>query len=52
MFTKWCRAFPGLPEEVGHARHFVTALLTERGPVEHAVQAQEAGAELDAPGLA
>ncbi|MFF1406374.1 ATP-binding protein [Streptomyces sp. NPDC058294] len=37
MPTKWCRVFPGLPEEVAHARHFVTALLADRGPVEDAV---------------
>ncbi|MFJ8197306.1 ATP-binding protein [Streptomyces sp. NPDC096152] len=27
MLTKWCRAFPGLPEQVAEARHFVAALL-------------------------
>ncbi|MCZ9336289.1 ATP-binding protein, partial [Streptomyces sp. TRM76130] len=27
MRTKWCRAFPGLAEQVPHARHFVAALL-------------------------
>jgi anti-sigma regulatory factor (Ser/Thr protein kinase) len=37
MLTKWCRAFPGLPEQVAHARHFVAALLTDRDPVEDAV---------------
>ncbi|WNZ08695.1 ATP-binding protein [Streptomyces sp. 11x1] len=37
MRTKWCRAFPGLAEEVGHARRFVAALLEERGPVDDAV---------------
>ncbi|MET7429080.1 ATP-binding protein [Streptomyces flaveolus] len=37
MLTKWCRAFPGLPEEVPHARHFVASLLSDRGPVEDAV---------------
>ena len=34
MLTKWCRAFPGLPEQVAEARHFVAALLRERGCVE------------------
>ncbi|WOI58946.1 ATP-binding protein [Streptomyces fradiae] len=37
MRTKWCRAFPGLAEQVPHARHFVAALITERGPVDDAV---------------
>ncbi|WEH16934.1 ATP-binding protein [Streptomyces sp. VNUA24] len=37
MLTKWCRAFPGLPEEVPQARRFVAALLDERGPVDDAV---------------
>ncbi|MEU6336325.1 ATP-binding protein [Streptomyces cellulosae] len=37
MWSKWCRAFPGVPEEVAHARHFVAALLDGRGPVEDAV---------------
>ncbi|MDX2936369.1 ATP-binding protein [Streptomyces ipomoeae] len=37
MRTKWCRAFPGLAEEVGNARHFVAALLGERGPIDDAV---------------
>ncbi|NBM16728.1 ATP-binding protein [Streptomyces sp. GC420] len=27
MFTKWSCAFPGLPEQVAEARHFVAALL-------------------------
>jgi len=34
VLTKWCRAFPGLPEQVAEARHFVAALLRERGCVE------------------
>lgn len=34
MLTKWCRAFPGLPEQVAEARHFVAALLRERGCVD------------------
>ncbi|MFF7098153.1 ATP-binding protein [Streptomyces rubradiris] len=37
MLTKWCRVFPGLPEEVSNARHFVASLLGDRGPVEDAV---------------
>ncbi|AKN70666.1 hypothetical protein QR97_13310 [Streptomyces sp. PBH53] len=37
MLTKWCRVFPGLPEEVPHARHFVASLLADRGPVEDAL---------------
>ncbi|GHE45977.1 ATP-binding protein [Streptomyces griseoaurantiacus] len=37
MLSKWCRAFPGLAEEVTHARHFVASLLAERGPVDDAV---------------
>ncbi|MEN3586681.1 ATP-binding protein [Streptomyces sp. ZYX-F-203] len=37
MRSKWCRAFPGLPEEVAHARHFIAALLQEQGPVDDAV---------------
>ncbi|MFI9727214.1 ATP-binding protein [Streptomyces sp. NPDC052092] len=37
MRSKWCRAFPGLAEEVANARRFVAALLDERGPVEDAV---------------
>jgi serine/threonine-protein kinase RsbW len=37
MPSDWCRAFPGLSQEVAHARHFVSALLSERGPVEDAV---------------
>jgi serine/threonine-protein kinase RsbW len=31
MLTKWCCAFPGLPEEVPHARRFVAALLDDQG---------------------
>ncbi|WP_320781965.1 ATP-binding protein [Streptomyces sp. CRN 30] len=27
MLVKWCRAFPGLPEQVAEARHFVAAVL-------------------------
>ncbi|MFD7700348.1 ATP-binding protein [Streptomyces caelestis] len=37
MRTKWCRAFPGLAEQVVHARHFVAALVAEKGPVDDAV---------------
>ncbi|CQR63521.1 ATP-binding protein [Streptomyces leeuwenhoekii] len=37
MLSKWCRAFPGLAEEVTHARHFVASLVTGRGPVDDAV---------------
>ncbi|QKW02626.1 ATP-binding protein [Streptomyces sp. NA02536] len=37
MRSKWCRAFPGLPEEVAHVRHFIAALLQEQGPVDDAV---------------
>ncbi|MGV9253250.1 ATP-binding protein [Streptomyces sp. NPDC003697] len=37
MRSKWCRAFPGVAEEVAHARHFVAALLDGRGPVDDAV---------------
>ncbi|ULR52453.1 ATP-binding protein [Streptomyces deccanensis] len=37
MFTKWCRAFPGLPDQVVEARHFVAALLQERGVADDAV---------------
>ncbi|WP_406198984.1 ATP-binding protein [Streptomyces europaeiscabiei] len=37
MFTKWCRAFPGMPDQVAEARHFVAALLQERGVVDDAV---------------
>jgi len=37
MHTKWCRAFPGLAEQVVHARHFVAALVAEKGPVDDAV---------------
>ncbi|MEV6378619.1 ATP-binding protein [Streptomyces sp. NPDC051773] len=37
MFTKWCRAFPGLPDQVAEARHFVAALLQERGVADDAV---------------
>jgi anti-sigma regulatory factor (Ser/Thr protein kinase) len=37
MLSKWCRAFPGLAEEVTYARHFVASLLAERGPVDDAV---------------
>ncbi|WP_369158531.1 ATP-binding protein [Streptomyces sp. R02] len=34
MLTKWCRAFPGLPEQVAEARHFVAALLEKWGCVD------------------
>lgn len=34
MLIKWCRAFPGLPEQVAEARHFVAALLAEWGCVD------------------
>ncbi|MEV5430604.1 ATP-binding protein [Streptomyces sp. NPDC052701] len=37
MRAKWCRAFPGLAEQVPQARHFVAALLAEQGPVDDAV---------------
>ncbi|MFE0331699.1 ATP-binding protein [Streptomyces sp. NPDC058960] len=39
MLTKWCRAFPGLPEQVAEARHFVAALLEreQRGGLDDAV---------------
>ncbi|GAA3809329.1 ATP-binding protein [Streptomyces phyllanthi] len=37
MLTRWCRAFPGLPEQVAEARHFVAALLEEWGGVDDAV---------------
>lgn len=37
MLSKWCRVFPGLAEEVAHARHFVASLLAEREPVDDAV---------------
>ncbi|WP_086748242.1 ATP-binding protein [Streptomyces scabiei] len=37
MFTKWCRAFPGLPDQVAEARHFVAALLQERSVAGDAV---------------
>jgi anti-sigma regulatory factor (Ser/Thr protein kinase) len=37
MFTKWCRAFPGLPDQVAEARHFVAALLQERSVANDAV---------------
>ncbi|MDQ0812660.1 serine/threonine-protein kinase RsbW [Streptomyces sp. B3I7] len=37
MRSKWCRAFPGLPEQVAHARHFIASLLHEQGPVDDAV---------------
>lgn len=37
MFTKWCRAFPGLPDQVAEARRFVAALLQERGVADDAV---------------
>ncbi|WEH15299.1 ATP-binding protein [Streptomyces sp. VNUA24] len=37
MFTKWCRAFPGLPDQVAEARHFVAALLQEWGVADDAV---------------
>lgn len=36
MRTKWCRAFPGLAEQVVQARHFVGALVAEKGPVDDA----------------
>ncbi|CAM5477528.1 hypothetical protein SVIRM249S_03716 [Streptomyces viridochromogenes] len=36
MRTKWCRAFPGLAEQVVQARHFVAALVAEKGPVDDA----------------
>jgi anti-sigma regulatory factor (Ser/Thr protein kinase) len=34
VLTKWCRPFPGLPEQVAEARHFVAALLQEWGCVD------------------
>jgi serine/threonine-protein kinase RsbW len=34
--TKWCRAFPGLPDQVAEARHFVAVLLGEWGSVDDA----------------
>ncbi|WP_309054191.1 ATP-binding protein [Streptomyces sp.] len=37
MLSKWCRPFPGLAEEVAHARHFVASLMADRGPVDDAV---------------
>ncbi|MFS8204322.1 ATP-binding protein (plasmid) [Streptomyces sp. CWNU-52B] len=37
MFTKWCRAFPGVPQEVAGARHFVAAILDGWGGVDDAV---------------
>lgn len=37
MLTKWCRAFPGLPEQVAEARHFVAALLHGWSGVDDAV---------------
>ncbi|MFF9034510.1 ATP-binding protein [Streptomyces sp. NPDC014892] len=37
MFTKWCRAFPGLPDQVAEARHFVAAILQERSVADDAV---------------
>ncbi|MEU0577728.1 ATP-binding protein [Streptomyces griseoincarnatus] len=37
MRTKWCRAFPGLAEQVVQARHFVAAMIAEEGPVDDAV---------------
>lgn len=39
MLTKWCRPFPGLPQEVAEARHFVASLLEveEARAVEDAV---------------
>ncbi|MFE1781066.1 ATP-binding protein [Streptomyces sp. NPDC059506] len=37
MFTKWCRAFPGLPDQVAEARHFVAALLQEWGRADDGV---------------
>jgi len=37
MLAKWCCAFPGLAEEVAHARHFVASLTAERSCVDDAV---------------
>ncbi|MCZ9346446.1 ATP-binding protein [Streptomyces sp. TRM76130] len=37
MRTKWCRAFPGLAEQVVQVRHFVAAMIAEGGPVDDAV---------------
>ncbi|UXY21937.1 ATP-binding protein [Streptomyces cynarae] len=37
MRSKWCRAFPGVAEQVANARHFVAALLDGHGPVDDAV---------------
>ncbi|MCF2539032.1 ATP-binding protein [Streptomyces nigra] len=37
MRSKWCRAFPGVAEEVAQARHFVAALLDGHGPLDDAV---------------
>ncbi|MGW5304556.1 ATP-binding protein [Streptomyces griseoluteus] len=37
MLKKWCRAFPGLVEEVAHARHFVASLTAQLGAVDDAV---------------
>ncbi|MDC2961456.1 MULTISPECIES: ATP-binding protein [Streptomyces] len=37
MRSKWCRAFPGVADEVAHARHFVAALLDGYDPVDDAV---------------
>ncbi|MFI6209368.1 ATP-binding protein [Streptomyces sp. NPDC051041] len=37
MRTKWCRAFPGLAEQVAQARHFVASMIVEGGPVDDAV---------------
>ncbi|MYV39859.1 ATP-binding protein [Streptomyces sp. SID1328] len=37
MLKKWCRAFPGLAEEVAHARHFVASLTAQLGAVDDAV---------------
>jgi anti-sigma regulatory factor (Ser/Thr protein kinase) len=36
VLTKWGRAFPGLPEQVAEARHFVAGLLREWGRVDEA----------------
>ncbi|MFJ6904100.1 ATP-binding protein [Streptomyces griseoluteus] len=37
MLKKWCRAFPGLVEEVAHARHFVASLTAQLGAADDAV---------------
>ncbi|MGW1531110.1 ATP-binding protein [Streptomyces aureus] len=39
MLAKWCRPFPGLPQQVAEARYFVAALMEAEGPrmVENAV---------------